>query len=89
MDSKRIENAFLEVVEALGDVEYKDELKDTPKRIADSYKEIFYGIGIDPKEVLTRTFEINNNELIMEKILVFSFFCPLIVIHKCLASTTT
>ena len=41
MDSKRIENAFLEVVEALGDVEYKAELKDTPKRIADSYKEIF------------------------------------------------
>jgi len=39
MDSKRIENAFLEVVEALGDVEYKAELKDTPKRIADSYKD--------------------------------------------------
>ena len=31
MDSKRIENAFLEVVEALGDVEYKDELKIRPK----------------------------------------------------------
>ena len=45
MDSKRIENAFIEVVEALGDVEYKEELKDTPKRIADSYKEIFYEIG--------------------------------------------
>ena len=28
MDSKRIENAFIEVVEALGDVEYKEELKD-------------------------------------------------------------
>jgi len=27
MDSKRIENAFVEVVEALGDVEYKEELK--------------------------------------------------------------
>ena len=75
MDSKRIENAFLEVVEALGDVEYKAELKDTPKRIADSYKEIFYGIGIDPKKVLTRTFDINNNELIIEKNVDFYSMC--------------
>ena len=75
MDSKRIENAFVEVVEALGDVEYKEELKDTPKRIADSYKEIFYGIGVDPKEVLTRTFEINNNELIIEKNIDFYSMC--------------
>ena len=52
MDSKKIENAFVEVIEALGEVQYKEELKDTPKRIADSYKEIFYGIGINPKEVL-------------------------------------
>ena len=75
MDSKRIENAFVEVVEALGDVEYKEELKDTPKRIADSYKEIFYGIGVDPKEVLTRTFDINNNELIIEKNIDFYSMC--------------
>jgi len=75
MDSKRIENAFIEVVEALGDVEYKEELKDTPKRIADSYKEIFYGIDIDPKEVLTRTFEVNSNELIMEKDIDFYSMC--------------
>ena len=75
MDSKRIENAFVEVIEALGDVEYKEELKDTPKRIADSYKEIFYGIGVDPKEVLTRTFDINNNELIIEKNIDFYSMC--------------
>ena len=75
MDSKKIENAFIEVVEALGDVEYKEELKDTPKRIADSYKEIFYGIDIDPKEVLTRTFEVNSNELIMEKDIDFYSMC--------------
>ena len=47
MDSKKIENAFVEVIEALGNVQYKKELKDTPKRIADSYKEIFYGIDLE------------------------------------------
>ncbi|WP_029758930.1 MULTISPECIES: GTP cyclohydrolase I FolE [Fusobacterium] len=76
MDSKRIENAFVEVIEALGDVEYKKELKDTPKRIADSYKEIFYGIDINPSEVLKRTFEVNNNnELIIEKNIDFYSMC--------------
>ncbi|CAM2393951.1 GTP cyclohydrolase I FolE [Fusobacterium nucleatum] len=76
MDSKKIENAFVEVIEALGNVQYKKELKDTPKRIADSYKEIFYGIGINPKEVLKRTFEANNDEqLIIEKNIDFYSMC--------------
>ena len=35
MDSKKIENAFFEIIETLGN-KYKNELKDTPKRIADS-----------------------------------------------------
>ena len=75
MDSKKIENAFVEVIEALGEVQYKEELKDTPKRIADSYKEIFYGIGINPKEVLKRTFEGNSDELIIEKNIDFYSMC--------------
>ena len=75
MDSKKIENASVEVVEALGDVQYKEELKDTPKRIADSYKEIFYGIDINPKEVLKMTFEVNSDELIIEKNIDFYSMC--------------
>ena len=75
MDSKKIENAFVEVVKALGDVQYKEELKDTPKRIADSYKEIFYGIGINPREVLKMTFEVNSDELIIEKNIDFYSMC--------------
>ena len=75
MDSKKIENAFVEVIEALGEVQYKEELKDTHKRIADSYKEIFYGIGINPKEVLKRTFEVNSDELIIEKNIDFYSMC--------------
>lgn len=75
MDSKRIENAFFEVIEALGEVQCKEELKDTPKRIADSYKEIFYGIDIEPSEVLKRTFEVDSNELIIEKNIDFYSMC--------------
>lgn len=75
MNSKKIENAFFEVIEALGDIEYKEELKDTPKRIADSYKEIFYGIGLNPSDVLKRTFEVSSDELIIEKNIDFYSMC--------------
>lgn len=75
MDLNKIENAFVEIIEALGNVEYKQELKDTPKRIADSYKEIFYGIDVDPSEVLKRTFEVKTNELIIEKNIDFYSMC--------------
>lgn len=75
MDLKRIENVFFEVIEVLGDVEYKEELKDIFKRIVDSYKEIFYGIDIDFKEVLIKIFEVNSNEFIMEKNMDFYFMC--------------
>lgn len=68
MDSKKIENAFVEVIEALGEAQYKEELKDTPKRIADSYKEIFYGIGINPKEVLKELLKSIVMSLLLKKI---------------------
>ena len=68
MDSKKIENAFFEVIDALDDnSKYKEELKETPKRIADSYREIFGGIGVDPFSVLNKTYEVVSDDLIIEK----------------------
>ena len=43
MNQKKIEEAFFEVIEALGD--NREELKETPKRIEKSYEEIFNGIN--------------------------------------------
>ncbi len=74
MDSKKIENAFFEIIETLGN-KYKDELKDTPKRIADSYKEIFGGIDVEPLSVIKRTFDVSSNDLILEKNIDFYSMC--------------
>ncbi len=42
MNQKKIEEAFFEVINALGELENQKELGETPKRIASSYREIFY-----------------------------------------------
>ncbi len=73
MDQKKIEKAFFEIIEALGDE--RQELKETPARIAKSYEEIFSGVNIDPRKILTRTFSIENNDLIIEKNIDFYSMC--------------
>lgn len=75
MDQKKIEKAFFEVIEALGEFEYKEELKNTPERIAKSYEEIFSGININPREVLKTTYRVNHDELIIEKNIDFYSMC--------------
>lgn len=73
MDSKKIEKAFFEVIEALGD--NREELKETPTRIAKSYEEIFSGINVDPRNILINTFLVENNDLIVEKNIDFYSMC--------------
>jgi len=43
MDSKKIENAFIEVIEALGNVEYKEELKEKMGFKSNSFTALFGG----------------------------------------------
>lgn len=73
MNQKKIEKAFFEVIEALGDK--REELKETPARIAKSYEEIFSGIDIDPRNVLINTFEAESKDLIIEKNIDFYSMC--------------
>lgn len=73
MDQKKIEKAFFEIIEALGDK--REELKETPIRIAKSYEEIFSGINVDPREILTKTFLAESDDLIIEKNIDFYSMC--------------
>lgn len=75
MDQKKIEKAFFEVIEAMGEFEHKEELKQTPGRIAKSYGEIFSGINVDPREVIITTYEVNSDDLIIEKSIDFYSMC--------------
>jgi len=65
IDLERVERAVRELLCAIGEDPDRDGLKATPARVARSYKEIFAGMGQRPQDVLTTTFEIGHNELIL------------------------
>lgn len=75
MDEKRIEKAFEEILEAIGEDKKREGLLDTPTRIAKSYQELFSGIGQDPRTLLLRTFDVENNDYIIEKNIDFYSMC--------------
>jgi GTP cyclohydrolase I len=65
IDLERVERAVRELLLAIGEDPDRDGLKQTPGRVARSYQEIFAGMAQAPQDVLTTTFEIGHNELIL------------------------
>ena len=52
IDEKRLEKAFKEILIALGDDPQREGLKDTPKRAAGMYKELFEGMNYTNDELV-------------------------------------
>ena len=65
IDLERAERAVRELLLAIGEDPDRDGLKQTPARVARSYTEIFAGMTQRPEDVLTTTFEIGHEELIL------------------------
>jgi len=65
IDLARAERAVREILLAIGEDPDREGLQDTPARVARSYSEIFAGMSQGPEDVLTRTFEIGHEELIL------------------------
>jgi GTP cyclohydrolase IA len=65
IDLERIERAVRELLLAIGEDPERDGLKETPARVSRAYVEIFGGMRQDPADVLTTTFEIGHDELIL------------------------
>lgn len=75
IDVEKIEKSFKEILDALGEDSKREGLLDTPKRVAQSYSELFSGLLKNPKEVLKRTFSVEKNDLIVEKNIDFYSMC--------------
>jgi GTP cyclohydrolase I len=56
IDRQKIETAFTMILEAIGEDPQREGVKNTPKRIAKMYEEIFYGMDMDPQELLQVSF---------------------------------
>lgn len=64
-DQLRAERAVRELLLALGEDPDRDGLKETPARVARAMKENFAGLWQAPEEVLTTTFDIGHEELVI------------------------
>lgn len=66
-DAKRVEAAVRELLLGIGENPDREGLAKTPERIAKSYAEIFGGLHKTAEEVLTTTFSLGHDELIVVK----------------------
>jgi GTP cyclohydrolase I len=66
-DLARAEAAVRELLIAVGEDPERDGLRDTPARVARAYAEMFAGLGRDPREVLTTTFDEGHEEMVLVK----------------------
>ncbi|MEE4592020.1 GTP cyclohydrolase I FolE [Streptomyces sp. DSM 41524] len=66
-DEKRAENAIRELLIAVGENPDREGLRETPGRVARAYKEIFAGLRQEPEDVLTTTFDLGHDEMVLVK----------------------
>jgi GTP cyclohydrolase I len=66
-DAERAERAVRELLLAIGEDPDRDGLVETPARVARAYREIFAGLRQQPEEVLSTTFELGHDELVLVK----------------------
>ncbi|MFC9796658.1 GTP cyclohydrolase I FolE [Streptomyces sp. NPDC057695] len=66
-DEKRAEAAVRELLIAVGEDPDREGLQQTPARVARAYKEIFAGLWQQPEDVLTTTFDLGHDEMVLVK----------------------
>jgi GTP cyclohydrolase I len=66
-DHARAEAAVRELLVAMGEDPDREGLKDTPGRVARAYAETFGGLRMSPEDVLTTTFDLGHDELVLVK----------------------
>ncbi|MFF0725498.1 GTP cyclohydrolase I FolE [Streptomyces sp. NPDC004134] len=66
-DEKRAEDAVRELLIAVGEDPDREGLLETPARVARAYKEIFAGLRQRPEDVLTTTFDLGHDEMVLVK----------------------
>ena len=64
-DQERAEQAVRELLAAVGEDPKRDGLLDTPARVARAYAEQFAGLFMEAEDVLTTTFELGHDEMVI------------------------
>ncbi|WP_053204575.1 GTP cyclohydrolase I FolE [Jiangella muralis] len=74
-DHARVEAAVRELLVAIGEDPDRDGLLETPSRVARAYQEMFGGLHQDPADVLTTTFELGHEEMVLVKDIELASMC--------------
>ena len=75
MDLQKIEKAVYEILEAVGEDPERAGLKETPKRVARMYAEMFSGLNEDPKQHLKLFDEKSADEMVIVRDIPFASMC--------------
>lgn len=75
IDRRRIEEAVLSILAAIGEDPKREGLVGTPRRIADMYSELFAGLDLDPKAELTVSYEEGHHEMVILRDIPFYSMC--------------
>ena len=75
MDKEKIIAGAKLILEGIGEDLEREGLIETPERIARMYEEVFSGLGKDAEEILSKTFEVENNDLVIEKDITYFSMC--------------
>ncbi|NMA72183.1 MAG: GTP cyclohydrolase I FolE [Firmicutes bacterium] len=75
VDLARIQAAVREMLLAIGEDPDREGLRETPRRIAEMYQELFAGLWQDPARHLQVTFEEGHDELVIVKAIPFHSMC--------------
>ena len=75
IDKDRIREAVRELLLAIGENPDREGLLETPRRIAESYEEIFGGLNVDPEALLQVGFEEGHDEMVVLRDVPFFSMC--------------
>lgn len=67
IDFDRAQAAVRELLIAVGEDPDREGLRETPARVARAYAEVFAGLRQDPDEILSTTFDIGHDEMVLVK----------------------
>lgn len=67
VDKESIERAVKQILIAIGDDPQREGVKNTPARVARMYEELFWGMNVDPRELLDVSFTEYHDELVLVK----------------------
>ncbi|MDE3085858.1 MAG: GTP cyclohydrolase I FolE [Acidobacteriota bacterium] len=75
VDEARVQQLVAELLEAIGEDPAREGLRDTPRRVAAMYRELFAGHEGDPGAHLIVTFAAEHDEMVMVRDIPFSSLC--------------